>query len=296
MRALAVLLTSLILLFIQIESIPSKSFMICGDTQIILIDYHNSTDTKPKVIWEWDARQAKDLPEDFRTKHFNTVDDCKSVNNGKQILVSSSSGAIAIIEFDTGRIPFYTAVPNAHSIEILPFNRLVAASSVNDQGNKIMLFDISKPNSKPVYTDSLESAHGVVWDKKRNSLYTLGYNVSREYKMPTANQLTLKEHWPIKGIDGHDLQMVPNGDALFLTEHTGAWLFNLTNYRFQKISNFPDSPDIKSLGQDASGQYIYTIPEESYWTFHVHFYNPSRNISFPSMHIYKARWFNITIS
>lgn len=279
-----------LILFVQIESISDKCFMICGDTKILLIDYRNSTD----IVWEWDARTAKDLPETFRTKLFDTVDDCKSIHNGQRILVSSSSGAIAIIEFPTGRIPFYTQVPNAHSIEMLPFNRLVAASSISEQGNKIMLFDISKADSRPVFTDTLESAHGVVWDTKRNSLYTLGYNNTREYKMPNADNLSLKNQWTIEGIDGHDLQMVPDGDALFLTEHNGAWQFNLTNYHFQKIPDFPDSPNIKSLGQDASLQYIYTIPEESCWTYHIHFYNPSRNISFPSMHIYKARWFNTT--
>ena len=89
--------------------------------------------------------------------------------------------------------------------------------------------------------------------------------------------------------------MVPGGDALFLTEDTGAWKFNLTNYRFQKIQGFPDITTIKSLGQDNSLQYIYTVPEESYWTFHVRFFNPIRNVSFPTMHVYKARWFNVTL-
>jgi hypothetical protein len=34
-----------------------------------------------------------------------------------------------------------------------------------------------------------------------------------------------------------------------------------------------------------------TIPEESWWTFHVRFVNPERKMVFSGMRVYKARWF-----
>jgi len=280
----------------SIQSAPLKSFMVCGDSKILLVDYIESNDTNPKIIWEWDAHNDTALPALYRTTLFDTVDDCKSTDNGKEILVSSSSGAVAIIDTESKRAKFYTKVPNGHSIELLPDNRLIAASSLSTEGNKLMLFDITKSDSKPIFTVTLESAHGVVWDGKRSSLYALGYNVSQEYKMTSADVLRLNKQWIIKGIDGHDLQMVPGGDALFVTEETGAWKFNLTDYTFGKIQGFPDAANIKSLGQDNSFQYIYTIEEESYWTYHVRFFNPIRVFTFPTLHVYKARWFNVTLS
>ena len=279
-----------------VQSLPAKSFMACGDSKIIMADYNGSNDTTPKIIWEWDAHKDTALPEAYRAALFDTVDDCKSVNNGQEILVSASSGAVAILDTETQHAKFYAKVPNGHSIELLPDNRLIAASSISTEGNKLMLFDISKPDSAPLFTVPLESAHGVVWDRKRSSLYALGYNVSREYKMASADALHLDNEWTIKGIDGHDLQMVPGGDALFMTEETGAWKFNLTDYTFGKIEGFPDAANIKSIGQDSSFQYIYTIEEESYWTYHVRFFNPTRVLTFPTLHVYKARWFNATSS
>ena len=278
------------------QSAPNKSFMVCGDSKILLVDYIASNDTHPKIIWQWDAHDDMALPEVYRRNLFETVDDCKSRDNGRQVLVSSSSGAVAIIDTESKRAKFYTRVPNAHSVELLPYNRLVAAASVSGEGNKLMLFDIAVSNSTSLYTTPLDSAHGLVWDEKRNCLYALGYNVSQEYNMTSSDALRLNRQWPIKGIDGHDLQMVPGGNALFVTEDTGAWKFNLTDYNFAKIEGFPDTNEIKSLGQDATLQYIYTKPEESYWTYHVQFFNPSRVIAFPDMHVYKARWFNVTLS
>jgi hypothetical protein len=278
----------------SVQSLPAKSFMACGDSKIIMVDYNGSNDTSPKIIWEWNAHNDTALPEAYRATLFDTVDDCKSVNNGQDILVSASSGAVAILDTESKHAKFYTKVPNGHSIELLPGNRLIAASSISTEGNKLMLFDISKPDSKPLFTVPLESAHGVVWDRKRSSLYALGYNVSREYKMISADALHLNKEWTIKGMDGHDMQMVPGGDALFMTEETGAWKFNLTDYTFGKIEGFPDAANIKSLGQDNSFQYIYTIEEESYWTYHVRFFNPTRVFTIPTVHVYKARWFNVT--
>lgn len=272
------------------QAVKPKTFLVCGDSKVLLVDYNKSRDSIPEVIWSWDAHLAKDLPEHYRTKMFNTMDDCKPINGGKQILVSASSGAIAILNIKDSKVVFYTSVPNAHSIALLPDNRIAAAASTAKTGNKIMLFDISKPE-KALYTDSLYSAHGLVWNEKRKSLFALGYNVLREYKIVEKDNLHLEAEWKIPGIGGHELQPAPDGDNLFVTEHHGSWLFNLSSHTFTKIKGFPDAGNIKSLGQINSGQYIYTIPEKSWWTFHVKFFEPARSFAFPDLHVYKARWF-----
>jgi hypothetical protein len=272
------------------QSIPPKSFLVCGDSKILIVDYNKSRGNTPEIIWSWDAHKAQDLPAEFRNRKFNSTDDCKAINNGRQILISSSSGAIAIINVADKKVVFHAAVGNAHSIALLPGNMIAAAASIHPTGNKVMLFDINKPD-KAVFIDSLYSAHGLVWDAKRKSLFALGYDVLREYKL-AGNSLTLKDHWKIPGEGGHELGLTADPNTLFVTEHTGAWIFNLKTQQFTKIDGFPDAENIKSLSRDRSGQYIFTVPEESWWTYHVSFHLPERSFAFPSMKVYKARWFH----
>ncbi len=274
------------------NSIKSENLiLVCGGSKVLLVNYTNYNDSIPQIIWSWDAHIANDLPSPFKTKKFNSIDDCKAVNNGNQIMVSASSGAVAIINIKDKKVIFYTDVPNAHSIEILPNNKIVAAASTARKGNRLMIFDISNPE-KLLFSDSLYSAHGIVWDAHRNSLFALGYDVLREYKIENEISLVLHDEWKIPGIGGHDLQMASDRKKLFITEHTGAWVFNLENLQFSKINKFQDEENIKSINQNKSGQFVYTVPEESWWTYHVLFHNPSGVLSFPDMHVYKARWFN----
>ena len=155
-----------------------KLFFVCGDSKVVLVDYYKSRDSIPEIVWTWDAHLAKDLPVHYRAK-FNSIDDCKPVKKGKQVLVSSSSGAAAIVNRKDGKVLFYASVPNAHSIVRIPGKRLVIAASTDKNGNKIILFD-ARHGEIPLFSDSLYSAHGLVWHKKRQSLFALGYDRLRE--------------------------------------------------------------------------------------------------------------------
>ena len=271
------------------QVIPKKAFWVCGDSKVLLVDYNNSKDNTPAIIWSWDSKAATDIPEEFHAK-FKTVDDCKTYND--KVLVSSSSGAIAVIGMKDKKILFCADVPSAHSVEMLPGNLLAAAASTHVGGNRIFLFDINKGNT-PIYSDSLYSAHGVVWDSNQKSLFALGYTVLREYKLnETKKGLVLKNEWRIPGNGGHDLQMAPDRDHLFFTSETGNGEFDLKLSKFIKATGFADVPNVKSIGQDDKSQFIYTIPEESWWTYHVKFSNPERIFNFPDLKVYKARWFS----
>src|SRR5690606_8713998 len=118
---------------------------------------------------------------------------------------------------------FHAEVPNAHSIELLPGQLLAAAASTAPNGNKLMVFDWKSQNPDPVFTDSLYSAHGLVWDARRKRLLALGYDVLREYKMPPPGRFTLAREWKIPGVSGHDLQPSRDGKRLYITEREGAW-------------------------------------------------------------------------
>jgi hypothetical protein len=263
--------------------------LVCGDSKVLLVDYTEPLDSIPDIIWSWDAHLADDLPDIYRTQMFNSVDDCKPIRNGRQLMVSSSSGGVAIVNMEDKKVIFHTEVPNAHSIELLPGDKLVAAASTAQKGNRLMVFSIGDP--AVLFSDSLYSAHGVVWDEKRNSLFALGYDVLREYKIEDEYKLVLEREWKIPGISGHDLQMAKGGNKLLITEHTGAWVFDMTDQQFSKIDGFPDAEHMKSLNQNSHGEYVYTVPEESWWTYRVRFYNPAGVLLFPGMRVYKARWF-----
>lgn len=293
MKKTAALLCAFVLLLIvktNAQSVPKNAFLLCGDTKVLLVDYNGSKDSIPHIIWKWDAKTAPDLPDAWRSK-FRTVDDCKRYGDD-MILVSSSSGAVAVVNRKENKTIFYADAAMAHSVEMLPGNLLAVAASTHAKGNHIFLFDI-KAGNKPVYSDTLYSGHGVVWDAKRNSLYALGFRVLREYKLNAKEQtLSLKHEWKIPGRSGHDLQMAPDSDRLFMTSQTKLCEFNLNTYKFTAPRDFKDVANVKSIGQNAAGQFIFTIPEESWWTFHVKFANPSRSFAFPDMKVYKARWYN----
>lgn len=272
--------------------IPNDAIIVCGDSKVLIVKYPEQGDTIPCIVWSWDAHLANDLPFTYRTRKFNSIDDCKSINKGKELMISSSSGAIAIVNIENKKVMFIADVPNAHSIELIPENKIIAAASTAPEGNRLMLFDISQPE-KLLDTDSLYSAHGVVWDKRRNVLFALGYNVLREYKIDHNNKLVMNGEWEIPGVSGHDLSMAQDGDNLFITEHTGAWNFDIENHSLSKITQFPDTKNIKSINQNINHLYVYTVAEESWWTYQVKFFNPSGYLSFPNIRVYKARFYNI---
>jgi hypothetical protein len=270
------------------QNIPKKTFWVCGDSKVLLVDYDASKGDVPSTIWSWDSKAANDIPKGFETK-FNTLDDCKTY--GDEVLISASSGAIAIVGIKDRKIHFYADVPLAHSVEMLPGGLLAAAASTHVKGNRIFLFDIKKSNIS-IYSDTLYSAHGVVWDDARKSLFAIGYTVLREYKLnATKNGLVLKNEWKIPGNGGHDLQMAPDKDHLFFTSETGNGEFDLKQSKFISMIGFAEIPNVKSIGQNNAGQFIYTIPEESWWTYHVKFASPQRIFNFPDLKVYKARWY-----
>lgn len=272
-----------------------KKFMVCGDSKLLIVNYDKSEDNIPDIEWKWDAHEDATLPLEYRQQKFNSMDDCKASKDGKEILVASSSGAIALIELKSKKVVFVASVPNAHSIEFLPNGYIAAAASTDLQGNKVMVFN-PKISNKAVATDSLYSAHGVVWDEKSQILYALGFDVLRAYKLNYEKGAQLLEkinEWRIPGKSGHDLFLTADSRALYITEHTNAWKFDILLEKFIQIADFPVKANIKSIGRNRANQIIYTEPEESWWTFSVNFLNPERKFIFPTIKVYKARWFEL---
>ena len=274
----------------SIQSRPE--LIVCGDDKILIIDEQASNGSDVKVIWRWQASaDALQIPEAFQ-KYLVSMDECKPVDGGRNILATSSSGAVVLIERATKKCLFYAYVPNAHSADVLPGGRIAVALSENPNGDKINIYDRNQPE-KVLFSDSLYSGHGAVWNDERKRLYTLGFDDLREYSLvnwdTSSPALKLERKWTIPGISGHDLSPV-SADELLITEHHGVHLFDIRNESFTPFEPLKNAENVKSVTYiKESGRLIYTRAEESWWTFNIYLRNPDKTIHIPDIKLYKVR-------
>ncbi|MDR2233462.1 MAG: DUF6528 family protein [Tannerella sp.] len=270
----------------------THELVICGDDKILIIDETASDGADVKVVWSWQASDvATQISADYQT-YLRSMDDCKPVDGGKNILTTSSSGAVLLIERATKKCLFYAHVPNAHSADKMPGDRIVVALSTNPQGNRLNVYDTNR-SDKVLFSDSLYSGHGAVWNDKRQRLYTLGYDNLREYSLvnwDTASpSLKLEKKWTIPGESGHELSYVSE-DELIVSDHFNVHLFNISNETFTPFEPLKDMADIKSANYiKSTGKLVYTKAEESWWTFNVYIKKPDKTIHIPDLKIYKVR-------
>lgn len=279
----------LLLLLISCNSKTPGLILTCGWDEITITDISKEV---PEKVWNWKAENSQGLPLFMRNK-FQTTDECKSLNNGKQILVTSSGGGVALVEQSGGSTLFYASVPNAHSAEYLPGNYIAVASSFSPLGNRINLYSLDKPDLV-VDSDSLYGAHGLVWDKKRKTLWALGTYELRSYSLSGGEEPSLKfiRSMELPDPDGHDLCILDNKDELCLSTGNHVWLYNIKEDSFKKHPVLGDESRVKSLSYnslDGSTAYIKAT-EENWWAYYIRFAGSKKVIYLPGQKLYKARW------
>jgi len=261
----------------------------CGWDEVSMTDISKEV---PQKVWSWKSEGSEGLPSFMRNK-FLTTDDCKALDNGKKILVTSSGGGVALIEQSSGNTLFYAAVPNAHSAELLPDGLIVAAASFSSAGNRLILYNSEKSNER-VFSDSLYGAHGVQWDKKRKVLWALGTEELRSYSLikEETSQLELNISYVLPESDGHDLQFLDNKDELCISTATGVWIFSIETGKFTKHPMIGDELKVKSVSYNHLTKQIAYVKagEESWWAYYIRFADSKRVVYLPGEKIYKARW------
>jgi hypothetical protein len=273
-----------------------QELIVCGDDKILIIDEQSSNGTDVKVVWSWNvAESASQLPEIYQ-KYLIPLDECKPVDNGKSLLVTSSSGGVVLIERATRKCLFYAFAPMAHSADAMPGGYIAVALSTHPMGNSIEIYDRNRPE-QVLFKDSLYSGHGAVWNDKRQRLYALGYDELREYSLnqnnPSSPTLKLEKKWTIPGISGHDLFPVSD-DELLVSEHHGVHLFDIPRETFIPFEPLKNAENIKSVNYiKESQQLIYTQAEESWWTYNIYMKNPEKTIHIPDVKLYKVRFLKI---
>jgi len=284
----------LVLSFFALISCGRKNndlIIACGWDEVFISDI--SLDV-PEKVWSWSAEVAKGLPVSFRNK-FLTTDECKPVNRGKEILITSSGGGVALVRVKDSLVLFYASVPNAHSAELLPGKRIVVAASLSPEGNRINIYDIDNPGVI-ITGDTLYSAHGVAWDKKRNVLWALGHSLLKEYDLLDWNtdkpSLKITNIYELPGKDGHDLAFLDNRSELCITTGENVWLFDLDERSFKKHPLIGDEVKVKSISYNAaSDQLAYMkASDDSWWGYYIRFSGSDRAVYLPFEKLYKVRW------
>jgi len=269
---------------------PPANLIVCGMDEVFII--HPVEGEAGKKLWSWRARERPELPEDLRGR-FATTDECKPLAEGKRILISSSSGGCALVNYPSGRATWYANVPNAHSIELLPHDRVVVAASVGN--DKLVVFDLARPG-KSITQTPLESAHGVIWDADRKCLWALGFHDLIAYQLKDWDtetpSLQLVATHPLPDSDGHDLQSVPGSKDLILTTDQHVYLFDRETHEFRRHPELGDKVGVKCISiHPTSGHTAFIQADEpNWWSGTLRFFPPFSELSIKPEHIYKARW------
>ncbi len=277
-----------------------KQLIVCGWDEVFIWSLDVAQGASPHKIWSWRAAGREDLPPALR-RQFGTTDECKPLDRGRRILITSSGGGVALVDRPSDRVLFCAHAPNAHSAEMLPGQRIAVASShaADRGGDQLLVFDLAVPD-RPCTSAPLPWAHGVVWDDVRRKLYALGQRDLRVYSLADWSSATPRlqpeaaEQWP--GADdahecGHDLYPVPGTDLLSVTASRATWLFDRDAQTFQPHPVLADCAHVKSVCHHPDGTVVYVQAEgEHWWSEAIHLLHPDRELRVPGEHFYKARW------
>ena len=288
---------SLAILLMGVASCSSpkeKQIIACGDDKAVIIDVEQSTEDSTHIVWRWKVSDAaSQLPPEYQ-KLMVPLDECKPVNGGKEILLTSSGGGALLLDKETKQCRFYAHVPMAHSIEMLPGRRIAIALSTHPQGNSLELYDADKP-AEVLFRDSLYSGHGVVWMEKSQRLYALGFDELRAYTLEQwetdAPLLKLEKTWKLPIDNGHDLVRLSDYELGF-SGYEDVYKFDLANETSTLFQPMQGKKDIKSFNYDAeTGYLVYTQAEIDWWTHHIYIEHPMKVLTLENINLYKVRTF-----
>ena len=267
----------------------STELVFCGDNHVFVINADLAKETyKEGILWSLDVKTlASGLG--LAASRCDHLDDCKFVDNGTKLLLTSSYGWCALLDYPTGNMLFHTTqVPNAHSAEYIPGGYVAVATSTGstDLHNSVQLYSIDKSEQILAKAD-LYSGHGLVWVKV--------FDITLGEKPAITLKKTIKA--PKNGI--HDLMRVDNSTLTVAGDH--AYLFNVDTEMFTEMALFSGSSSIKSLNYNGeTGEIWYTdatIPEGSEsWSSQKIRYSTNKDgssadriIKVPDMDMYKVR-------
>lgn len=272
----------------------ADELILCGWDEVFALEVSGPDKISTNKVWSWRAKDCPNLPENLRDK-FGTTDECKPVEGGKKILITSSGGGVALVERASGKALFSAFVGNAHSAEMLPGKRVVVAGSTHPEGNKLAVFDL-KPQAEPIYTTELHSAHGVVWDERREVLWALGHEELNSYKLVNwagpEPKLHMSNSYPLPDPGGHDLQPTPTCDILVLTTGSHVYVFDPERRAFFPHVTWGNKGGVKCVSIHPRTKQTALIQgsDRQWWSDTVQWLDFENALKLPGQRLYKARW------
>lgn len=278
------------------EPKPPATVADCKKCIVLAEQLHNRVaiaDVESKqIFWEWKPEQSNVKPEHLAW--FTNTSDAKPVYNGKYILVTASGGGVALVRIADKKTVFYAyAGGNTHSAELLPDGNIVSASST---GNFMTVFRVDTTKAATeVYSKNFPLAfgHNVVWDEKNQVLWSaadhqlLSFTYNFNCEEPA---LTQKDAVSLPGKDAHDLFPVYGQNALWLTNTTNVYTYNLDTKKLEEANVL--QANIKSVSSgDATFPTIIIRPKTSWWTDEVMDAKGNTVFYQSGLKIYKARWY-----
>jgi hypothetical protein len=270
--------------------------LICGSAQVLEgVLSGDAGHQTLRTLWAWRPEHSAGLPLELMS-NFAGTDECKPVDSGRAILITSSGNALAMVDRATGNTLFYASVRNAHSAALIPGGLIVAASSFSPDGlgNRFILYSRTESN-KPIAFLPAEGAHGVEWDSKRQCLWALSDRKLLRIKLatnPGESRMTEEQSFTLPAAGGHDLVLSQDASSLYLTTSRQTFVFHPESSEFSIFEPLRGVTDIKSLSINSdNGQIVYAQSERGvWWTYQLNFLNPQFTVDLAE-HAYKARWF-----
>lgn len=245
------------------------------------------------IVWEWKPAIQPDIKQEH-IKWFSHMSDAKPVKKGKYILACASGGGVALIRISDKKTIWYAyAGGNTHSIELLPDGNIVSASST---GNLMRIFICNKKSlpEETQYKDfPLHDGHNLVWDEKRQLMYTVSDNQFIRYRYNHNKEnpaLIAVDSITVPGSGAHDLSWSFDRRFLWLSTIENIFRIYIPGNRIEKAEG-KITHDIKSISSiNASYPILVVQPKESWWTDEVLDINGNSIFKQKGLRIYKARW------
>lgn len=278
---------------------PTDTLFVCGWDEVFALQLGPNAAT-PTKIWSWQAATSPGLPKRM-VPRFAATDECKPIDQGRRVLITSSTSGVALVEQATGQTLFYASVPGAHSAEVLPGNRLVATGSDNLLGGGTLeVFDLNR-SDRPLWKTRLYSGHGVYWDGAHKTLWALSRYELRQYELDRwesqSPRLRLRKTFYLPSPGGHGFTPTVDRSALLITTDTDVVLFDL------ELNTFKSEPSLRGLAlvksvdvHPVTGRLAYVQADSGYWwSSRIHLLEPERSqakqtIVLKGEQLYKARW------
>lgn len=273
----------------------SAKLIVCGWDEVFILDPDRPHKGK---LWSWRAEDRPELPASV-AKLFATTDECKPVSRGR-LLIVSSGGGVALVRRSTGETLWWAPLPNAHTAEMLPGGRIVAAASTAEHGgNRFVLYDPAL-GQRELHSTPARSAHGLAWDQQRETLWGLSFGELHAYRLldwkGSAPALSIRAAIDLPDQNGHDLSPVHGTPFLAFSTRGGCWHVDRDSMRFAAHPDLADIPHVKSIDvHPVTGRLAYIHAEDdNWWAHHLRFRHPDAVLPLPGEHLYKARWLHTT--